>query len=132
MLDELGRSFRPEFLNRIDDIIVFNKLSREHLGKIVDLRLADVERLLADKKIVMEVSERAKELLLSDGYDEQFGARPLKRSIQRLIQDPLALKLLDGTFGEGDTVIVDRDGNKMGFEKRAVAEAEVEVEVVPA
>ncbi len=132
LLDELGRSFRPEFLNRIDDIIVFNKLSREHLGKIVDLRLADVERLLADKKIVMEVSERAKELLLSDGYDEQFGARPLKRSIQRLIQDPLALKLLDGTFGEGDTVIVDRDGNKMGFEKRAVAEAEVEVEVVPA
>ena len=125
MLDELGRNFRPEFLNRIDDIIVFNKLSREHLGKIVELRLADVERLLADKKIVMEISESAKDLLLSDGYDEQFGARPLKRSIQRLIQDPLAMKLLDGTFGEGDTVIVDRDGDKMGFDKKPVADLEV-------
>jgi ATP-dependent Clp protease ATP-binding subunit ClpB len=125
LLDELGRNFRPEFLNRIDDIIVFNKLSREHLGKIVELRLTDVERLLADKKIVMEISESAKDLLLSDGYDEQFGARPLKRSIQRLIQDPLAMKLLDGTFGEGDTVIVDRDGDKMGFDKKPVADLEV-------
>ncbi len=121
LLDELERSFRPEFLNRIDDIIVFNKLSREHLGAIVDLQLAAVERLLAEKHIRLEVSAAAKELLTAAGHDEQFGARPLKRAIQRLIQDPLALQLLDGAFGEGDTVRAEREGDKLRFEKRGAA-----------
>ena len=120
LLDEMGRSFRPEFLNRIDDIIVFNKLNREHLATIVDLQLAAVERMLAEKDIRLEVSAEAKELLLASGYDEQFGARPLKRAIQRLIQDPLALQLLDGAFGAGDAVRAEREGDKMRFEKRGV------------
>jgi ATP-dependent Clp protease ATP-binding subunit ClpB len=124
LMEELGRTFRPEFLNRVDDIMVFNKLSHEHLGSIVELQLKRLLELLEDKKIKLDVTEAAKELLLAQGYDEQFGARPLKRAIQRLIQDPLALALLEGEFGEGDTVVVDREPGKdeMRFEKKATAE----------
>jgi ATP-dependent Clp protease ATP-binding subunit ClpA len=105
LLDELRRTFRPEFLNRVDDIIVFNRLAREYVGKIIELQLEDLRKRVAGKKMNVEVSAAAKELLLDEGYDEQFGARPMKRAIQRLIQDPLALKILDGEFGEGDTVL---------------------------
>jgi ATP-dependent Clp protease ATP-binding subunit ClpB len=112
LMEELRRTFRPEFLNRVDDIIVFNKLGREHLVRIVDLQLEHLRKLLAQKKIEIEVTEAAKELLLAQGYDEQFGARPMKRAIQRYIQDPLALAILNGEFGEGDSVVVDRDGDK--------------------
>ena len=131
LLDELGRRFRPEFLNRIDDIIVFNKLNRERLGAIVELQLAALERMLAEKDIRLEISVGAKELLTASGYDEQFGARPLKRAIQRLIQDPLALRILDGAFGEGDTVYADRDGEKMKFEKKSAAAAAIAPEAAP-
>jgi len=125
LMEELRRTFRPEFLNRIDDIIVFNTLAKEHLGEIVELQLGNLRKLLDDKKIRLEVTASAKELLLTDGYDEQFGARPLKRAIQRLIQDPLALALLNGEFGEDDVVIVDRDSGKtaMRFEKKTVVAA---------
>src|SRR5690606_31596233 len=114
------------FINRVDDIMVFNRLTKEHLHKIVDLQLGYLKRRLADRKIVIEVSDEAKDLLLIDGYDEQFGARPLKRAIQRLIQDPLALKILEGEIGEGDTVLVDRDGDadRLKFDKSTVLEAE--------
>ncbi len=122
LMQELQRSFRPEFLNRVDDIMVFNKLSIEHLHRIVDLQLEILRKRLADKRITIEVGESAKELLLAQGYDEQFGARPLKRAIQRLIQDPLALKLLDGEIGDGDLVQVERDGDEMRFERAHVAE----------
>ncbi len=115
LLDELGRTFRPEFLNRIDDIIVFNNLRQEHLASIVDLQLARVESLLADKNIGLIVRPEAKALIVSQGYDRQFGARPMKRAIQRLIQDPLALAVLEGRFGAHDTVRVDRDGDRMRF-----------------
>ena len=115
LLDELGRTFRPEFLNRIDDIIVFNNLRREHLARIVDLQLARVEHLLGDKKIGLVVTGEAKELVVLQGYDRQFGARPMKRAIQRLIQDPLALAILEGSLTEGDTVRVERDGDEMRF-----------------
>ena len=120
LFEELRRTFRPEFLNRVDDIIVFNRLDREHLGKIFELQLGYVRELLADKKIDLEVSEAAKDLVLKEGYDEQFGARPLKRSLQRLIQDPLALAILNGDFGEGDVVLADADDTqaKIRFEKR--------------
>jgi ATP-dependent Clp protease ATP-binding subunit ClpA len=120
LLDELRQTFRPEFLNRIDDIIVFNRLGKEHLGRIIELQLGYLRKLLAEKKIEIEISEAAKDLLLAEGYDEQFGARPLKRAIQRLIQDPLALAILNGDFGEGDVVEVDRDGEKtsMKFSKK--------------
>ncbi len=115
LLDELGRTFRPEFLNRIDDIIVFNNLRREHLRSIVDLQLARVEALLADKKIGLIVTSEAKELIVTQGYDRQYGARPMKRAIQRLIQNPLALAILEGRFSELDTVRVERDGAAMRF-----------------
>jgi ATP-dependent Clp protease ATP-binding subunit ClpB len=110
--------FRPEFLNRVDDIIVFRPLGKEQLVKIVELRLEDVRRLLADRKISIELTDAAKELLFTQGYDPNFGARPLKRSIQKLIQDPLALKILDGEILHGDHVVVDADkkAGKMKFE----------------
>ena len=116
----LRRTFRPEFLNRVDDIMVFNWLDREHLGKIFELQLGYVRALLADKKIDLEVSEAAKDLVLKEGYDEQFGARPLKRSLQRLTQAPLALAILNGDFGEGDVVLADADDTQatIRFEKR--------------
>ena len=116
LLDELGRTFRPEFLNRIDDIIVFNSLERASLGRIVDLQLERLRAMLADKRIGLEVTPEARELVVANGYDRQFGARPMKRAIQRLIQDPLALTILEGRFGEGDTVRVHRDGEAMRFE----------------
>ena len=125
LFEELRRTFRPEFLNRVDDIIVFNRLDRQHLGKIFELQLNYVQELLAEKKIDLEVTEAAKDLVLKEGYDEQFGARPLKRAIQRLIQDPLALAILNADFGEGDVVLADTDDNqaKIRFEKRVAVPA---------
>src|ERR1700683_5156984 len=110
--------FRPEFLNRVDDIIVFGPLGKEQLVKIVELRLEDVRRLLADRKISLELTDAAKELLFTQGYDPNFGARPLKRAIQKLVQDPLALRILDGEILHGDHIVVDVDkkAGKMKFE----------------
>ncbi|PYX76095.1 MAG: type VI secretion system ATPase TssH, partial [Acidobacteria bacterium] len=105
----LHSHFRPEFLNRVDDIIVFRPLGKDQLVKIIELRLEDVRRLLADRKISLELTDAAKDLLLTQGYDPNFGARPLKRAIQKLIQDPLALKILDGEILHGDHVVVDAD-----------------------
>ncbi len=118
VMNALHGHFRPEFLNRVDDIIVFRPLGKEQLVKIIDLRLEDVRRLLADRKISIELTDTAKELLFTQGYDPNFGARPLKRSIQKLVQDPLALKILDGEILHGDHVIVDADkkAGKMKFE----------------
>jgi ATP-dependent Clp protease ATP-binding subunit ClpB len=107
LLEELRKQFRPEFLNRVDDIIVFNALTRENLRQIVDIQLHNVGKLLKDRKIKLEVTDAAKDMLIADGYVPQYGARPMKRAIQRLIQDPLALKLINGEFKEGDTVTVD-------------------------
>jgi ATP-dependent Clp protease ATP-binding subunit ClpB len=119
LLEELRKQFRPEFLNRVDDIIVFNSLTRENLRRIVDIQLHKVDKLLKDRKIKLEVTDAAKDLLIADGYDPQFGARPMKRAIQRLIQDPLALKLINGEFSEGDTVAVDakEGGSELQFSK---------------
>ncbi len=113
----LHTHFKPEFLNRVDDIIVFRPLGKEQLVKIVELRLEDVRRLLADRKISLELTDAAKELMFTQGYDPNFGARPLKRAIQKLIQDPLALKILDGEVLHGDHVVVDADkkAGKMTF-----------------
>jgi ATP-dependent Clp protease ATP-binding subunit ClpB len=118
VLTALHAQFKPEFLNRVDDIIVFRPLGKEQLVRIVDLRLEDVRRLLADRKISLELTDAAKELLFTQGYDPNFGARPLKRSIQKLVQDPLAMKILDGEVLHGDHVIVDADNatGKMKFE----------------
>jgi len=117
VMDALHGHFKPEFLNRVDDIIIFRPLGKEQLVKIVDLRLEDLRRLLADRKISLELTDAAKELLFTEGYDPNFGARPLKRAIQKLVQDPLALKILDGEVLHGDHVIVDADkkAGKMTF-----------------
>jgi len=117
LLDSLRQTFRPEFLNRVDDIIVFNSLAREHLDSIVEIQLGRVAKLLADRGIGLEVTSAAKDLLVEEGYDPQYGARPMRRAIQRLIQDPLALRLLNGDFASGDTVLVERDGQELRFEK---------------
>ena len=115
VLNALHAHFRPEFLNRVDDIIVFSTLGREQLVKIIDLRLEDLRRLLAERKISIELTDAAKELLFSEGFDPNFGARPLKRAIQKLIQDPLALKILDGEVLHGDHLVVDVKESKMRF-----------------
>jgi len=110
LLEALRSLFRPEFLNRVDDIIVFNTLTREHLSEIVDIQLAIVSKLLEERKVKIEVTAAAKDRLIEEGFDPQFGARPMRRAIQRLIQDPLALKLIQGEFVEGDTILADVPG----------------------
>ena len=117
VMNALHGHFKPEFLNRVDDIVIFRPLGKEQLVKIVDLRLEDLRRLLADRKISLELTDAAKELLFTEGYDPNFGARPLKRAIQKLVQDPLALKILDGEVLHGDHVVVDADkkAGKMTF-----------------
>jgi ATP-dependent Clp protease ATP-binding subunit ClpB len=109
VMEALRQHFRPEFLNRVDDVIVFSPLGEEQLTHIIELRLDDLRRLLADRKITIELTKQAKELLFIEGYDRAYGARPLKRAIQRLIQDPLALKILEGEVKHGDHVEVDAD-----------------------
>ena len=130
LMEALKHQFRPEFLNRIDDIIVFNSLSREHLSEIVGLQLSAVGKLLEARKMKLEVTPTAKERIINEGYDPQFGARPMRRAIQRLVQDPLALDLLNATFVAGDTVLVDAPPDKPGlsFAKAAPAEAPVEAQ----
>jgi ATP-dependent Clp protease ATP-binding subunit ClpA len=118
LLDALRQTFRPEFLNRVDDIIVFNTLSKEHLSVIIDLQLGRVEKLLADRGLKLVVTQVAKEVIMAEGYDPAYGARPLRRAIQRLVQDPLSLRLLAGEFLAGETVVVDQDGaGKLKFDK---------------
>ncbi len=116
----LQAHFRPEFLNRIDEIVIFHALGREHLAGIVDIQLRRVSALLADKGYKMEVTEAAREYLADVGYDPDFGARPLKRTIQRELQDPLALKILAGEFQEGDTIHVERGPEGLTFSTGAL------------
>jgi ATP-dependent Clp protease ATP-binding subunit ClpB len=111
-MEALRQSFRPEFINRIDEIVIFNPLGRAQLEGIVVLLLKSVEKLLAERQITLELTAAAKELLLREGYDPAYGARPLRRTIQRRIQDPLALQILEGAVLPGDYVRVDRDGTK--------------------
>jgi ATP-dependent Clp protease ATP-binding subunit ClpB len=118
VMDILKQSFRPEFLNRVDDIVIFRPLGEEQLTHIVDLRLKDLERLLSDRNITIELTGQARHQLFMSGYDRAYGARPLKRAIQRLIQDPLAIKILDGEILHGDHVKIDADplNNQLRFE----------------
>jgi ATP-dependent Clp protease ATP-binding subunit ClpB len=126
VMNALQGHFRPEFLNRVDDVIIFNPLGKEQLSKIIELRLEDLRRLLAERKISLELTDAAKEMLFSEGYDPAYGARPLKRAIQRMIQDPLALKILDGEVLHGDHVVVDAREHKMTFNvSRRVGEAKL-------
>ncbi|MDQ6721456.1 MAG: ATP-dependent chaperone ClpB [Candidatus Dormibacteraeota bacterium] len=118
--------FRPEFLNRIDEVIVFQSLSQEQLTAIVDIQLRRLERRLTDRRVTLVVSDAARKLLAERGWDTVYGARPLKRAIQRLLQDPLAMMLLEGKFSEGDTVEVDVKGGELSFSKVDVESAVVQ------
>jgi ATP-dependent Clp protease ATP-binding subunit ClpB len=110
--EALRQHFKPEFLNRIDDIIVFKSLGKEEITKIVDIQLESLRRHLADRKITLELTPAAREALFKEGYDPAFGARPLKRAIQKLLEDPLALKILEGGIQSGDHILA--DANRSG------------------
>jgi ATP-dependent Clp protease ATP-binding subunit ClpB len=120
--EELRERFRPEFLNRIDEVVGFEPLTREQLSEIVELQLGRLRQRLAERKIELEVTDAAKELIAEEGWDPAYGARPLKRAIQRLLENPLALDLLEGRFSEGDVVRVDAREGELVFER---AEAKV-------
>ncbi len=116
--------FRPEFLNRVDEIIVFKPLTQDQLGAIVDIQLARLQKRLDERKLVLDVTPAARKLLIERGWDPAYGARPLKRTIQRMVQDPLAMQLLEGKFTEGDVVVVDVKGGQLSFEKAMARAAE--------
>ena len=112
----LRQHFRPEFLNRIDEIVIFHGLTKEHLKEIVDIQVRRLDKLLAGRRVEIELTGGAKAFLAEEGYDPAYGARPLKRVIQREVQDPLALRLLQGDFREGDRVRVDALNGQLTFE----------------
>jgi ATP-dependent Clp protease ATP-binding subunit ClpB len=116
-LAALRSTFRPEFLNRVDEIIIFRPLSREQIGQIVEIQLNHLRKLLAERKLALELTPLAREQLSEEGYDPVYGARPLKRVIQQRLQNPLALKILQGEFKEGDTVRVELQGHEFTFSR---------------
>jgi ATP-dependent Clp protease ATP-binding subunit ClpB len=120
--DAMREFFRPEFLNRIDEVVEFQPLSKEQLAEVVELQLRRLRERLAERGLGLELSDAAKEQLVEAGWDPTYGARPLKRAIQRLIENPLALRLLEGEFAEGDTVRVDLADRELVFAKAAAAE----------
>jgi ATP-dependent Clp protease ATP-binding subunit ClpB len=126
-LELLRGEFRPEFLNRVDEIVVFRPLSREHLGRIVEIQLGRLRKLLEERKVTLELTPAAREAIADAGYDPVYGARPLKRAIQRMLQDPLATKLLRGEFKAQDHVVVDEgpDGNITFVKGQRALEGEV-------
>jgi ATP-dependent Clp protease ATP-binding subunit ClpB len=107
VMEALRAQFKPEFLNRVDDVIIYHQLSREHIGRIVEIQLGRVRRLLEERRLELELTDEAKRLLAERGFDPHFGARPLKRVIQRMLQDPLAMKILEGAFPEGSKILAD-------------------------
>jgi ATP-dependent Clp protease ATP-binding subunit ClpB len=123
VLDEVRKRFRPEFLNRVDEIILFHRLKREHMGKIVDIQMQRLAKLLADRKITLKLDDAAKEWLGKKGYDAAYGARPLKRAIQKYVQDPLAEMLLEGKIHDGETVKIGAGKDGLMFNGQAVKQA---------
>jgi len=118
VMGELNKTFRPEFLNRIDEVIVFKSLTKEEIKKIADLMLDEVRILLKEQKIDLEVKDKAKEILAKEGYDPNFGARPLRRTIEKLIENPISEKILAGEFKEGDCIVINAKDNKIIFSKK--------------
>ncbi|MFO8009884.1 MAG: ATP-dependent chaperone ClpB [Dehalococcoidia bacterium] len=122
MLETLRVHFRPEFLNRVDEIIIFHSLSQEDLARIVDIQMNTLGKRLAGRHMKIELTDEAKDLIVAEGYDPNYGARPLRRTIQRRILDPLALQVLEGNFADGDTIIVDASDGEIEFKKAVEAE----------
>jgi ATP-dependent Clp protease ATP-binding subunit ClpC len=125
VMAEVKRLFRPEFLNRLDDIIVFHELSQEHLGKIVDLMVKDLEKRLGERGVGLELTDKAKAWLSKEGYDPVYGARPLRRVIERYVENPLSSKMLRGELKDGDTVKVDlnKEGKELTFKTKTAVKA---------
>jgi ATP-dependent Clp protease ATP-binding subunit ClpB len=119
VMEALRAQFKPEFLNRVDETIIFHQLERKHLARIVEIQLARVQKLLEERRIELVVSDEARALLAEKGYDPHYGARPLKRVVQRMLQDPLAMKILEGEFPEGSRIQVDARlaGDALEFRK---------------
>jgi ATP-dependent Clp protease ATP-binding subunit ClpB len=122
-MDALREHFRPEFLNRIDEVIFFHALGRQHLKQIIDIQIRGLVKRLEERKIHVQLSDAAKEQLVREGYDPTYGARPLKRTIQRRVLDPLALRVLEGDFVDGDTITVDAGADGLTFTKRETVRA---------
>ncbi|MFQ5692910.1 MAG: hypothetical protein ACE5IM_07710, partial [Nitrospinota bacterium] len=123
--EALHAAFRPEFLNRVDSVIFFRSLSADQLRAIVEIQLERFRARLADRKIGLTLTDAAKALIAREGYDPAYGARPLKRAIQRLLEDPLSLRLLEGEFQPGDVIEADvrEDGNRLVFRRAGKADA---------
>jgi ATP-dependent Clp protease ATP-binding subunit ClpB len=119
LMELLKQSFRPEFLNRIDETVIFNRLGRGEIGKIVEIQLKRLEERLAERKITLTLTAAARDILAERGYDPMFGARPLKRTIQGDLENPLAKAIIAGKIKEGDTITADRgkDGEALAFKK---------------
>ena len=115
VMDALREHFRPEFLNRVDEIIIFDRLTDEDLKKIVEIQLARLTKRLAQQNITLKLTDSAKTVIAREGYDPVYGARPLKRAIQHLLLDPLSINILEGKFGEGQTIIADAKNGKIEF-----------------
>ncbi len=115
--EALKRTFRPEFINRIDEIIVFESLSREHMLDIVDLQMREIRERLEDQGLAVSLTPEAREWLANEGYEEQFGARPLRRALQRHVESPLSVRLLAGDFVSGDHVLIQEVDGKLDFER---------------
>jgi ATP-dependent Clp protease ATP-binding subunit ClpC len=130
IMGELKKVFRPELINRIDEIIVFHQLSKDEIKQIIDLMLVRLQQQLGDQGVSIQLTDAAKDLLVEEGYDPAMGARPLRRAIQRLLEDPLADELLHGTLTEGLVIMVDRDGDKMKMERREAPAAPAAPEAV--
>jgi ATP-dependent Clp protease ATP-binding subunit ClpC len=125
VLDEMKKTFRPEFLNRIDGTVVFHALNKEHIRKIVELMLSQVQGQLKEKDLKLEITDAAKDYLGEKGYDPAFGARPLRRVIEREVEDPLSDALLNGKFRSGETIKIDYQDGKVVLEKIALQSAAV-------
>jgi ATP-dependent Clp protease ATP-binding subunit ClpA len=119
VMDEVKRFFRPEFLNRVDEAIIFHPLGKDHLKEIVGIQLWRLQQRLAERHIGLRLTDEAKDLVIEAGYDPVYGARPLKRTIQQKILDPLAMRVLSGEFREGDSVLVEVEGDGLVFKREA-------------
>jgi ATP-dependent Clp protease ATP-binding subunit ClpC len=126
--DELKKTFRPEFINRIDEIIIFESLTKQDVVEIVDMQMKEISARLAEHGLRIQLTQPAKEWLAEQGYDEDFGARPLKRALQRHVESPLSVQLLKGEFEQGDHILIDERDGELTFERLEPAEPPQRVE----
>jgi ATP-dependent Clp protease ATP-binding subunit ClpC len=117
-LSEMKRLFNPEFINRVDETVVFHSLNRDHLRDILELMVREVQQQLSEQNITLEITTAARTFLIEEGYDEKYGARPLRRTLQRLVEDPLSIDILKGRFKQGSTIVVDVREEKIVFRSK--------------